>query len=290
MGPSLHRLSAVCLLVSSLAPAALAAQERERVEDARSVVNGRVTDHATGAFLSRVDVTLSRVGSDARGEVRLTGDNGTFRFSDVDPGAYTLRAGTPGYRVAEHLIVVEPAKEVHVVIPMSPEAIRLEPLIAITAREGRFMDGFEDRRAAATSHSVFFTHHEIQELNAQFITEVLWTVPGLAVQSARLATDRAVLPMQSGLTPSGSTSGRCMALYVNGTLVTGDVPYDDIFPPEDVAALEIYSVQHEVPAQFQLPGACGALVIWLRDRTFGSMWKRLIAGVGVGSLLFLLLQ
>ena len=81
-----------------------------------------------------------------------------------------------------------------------------------------------------------------------------------------------------------------MPVFVNGSLVSGDVPYDDIFPPEDVAALEIYALQHDVPAQFQLPGSCGALVVWLRERSFAPAWKRLIAGVAVGGLLFLLVE
>ncbi|MEX0906851.1 MAG: carboxypeptidase regulatory-like domain-containing protein, partial [Gemmatimonadota bacterium] len=225
-----------------------------------------------------------------RSWTRITADNGTFRFSGIAPGDYVVSVELPGYAVAVHEIRITAGTEVRMAIRLSPQAILLEPLVAVTTRRPQFMQGFEARRAQATRHSGFFTHDEIQDLHARYITEVLWTIPGIVVPPLQLSGGSFAVPMQSGLTPSAMNGGRCMTLFVNGTQVEGAVPYDEIFPPEDVAALEVYGLQHDVPAQFQRPGGCGALVVWLRERSFASVWKRLFAGLGVAGVLLLLTQ
>jgi hypothetical protein len=77
---------------------------------------------------------------------------------------------------------------------------------------------------------------------------------------------------------------------------TPGAPYDDIYPPEDIAAIELYTTAHETPQQFQVnhPNICGALVIWLREpepweEPEGTSWKGLVLG-GALTVMTLLLR
>lgn len=287
-----HRVLTLVILLSAL-PAVLLAQTAEQLRATLSIVGGHVVDE-TGNPIAEARVAIAPVEPLEYGAAsRFSADDGSYRFEDLAAGTYVISAEAAGYGRAEHELTIETASDVTVIFRLTPAAIQLEPLVAVTERDAWFMDGFEERRAEARATSGFFTHDEMQEMNAKYINEVLFTVPGVDARPRRLPTMRATttaLPFMGAFPRITDGRPNCLNLFVNGHFVGGEVPWDDIFPTEDIAALEVYGMSHDLPPQFHRPGGCGALVVWLREREYPSVWKRLLAGAGVVGAVFLLVQ
>ncbi|MEX1184426.1 MAG: carboxypeptidase-like regulatory domain-containing protein [Gemmatimonadota bacterium] len=296
-----HRVSAVVVLLCA-APAALLAQTADQLRATLSIVSGHVVDEA-GNPIADARIALAPVEPRPYGAAnRVSGEDGSYRFEDLAADTYVISVEATGFGAAEHEVTIVTASDVTVIFRLSPSAIQLEPLVAVAERDAWFMDGFEERRAEAKTHTGFFTHDEMEEMNAKYITEVLWTVPGVNVRSRSMifaapgGSSRGPYawsrprPLEEGGALRPLVGPGCLALFVNGHHVGGAVPYDEIFPPKDIAALEVYGLQHGVPAQFHRPGSCGALVVWLREREYPALWKRLLAGAGVASAVWLLVR
>ncbi|HZD03401.1 MAG TPA: carboxypeptidase regulatory-like domain-containing protein, partial [Longimicrobiales bacterium] len=209
---------------------------------------------------------------------QTTAEDGLFRFDDVPPQSYLLVVTSLGYHRFEDSLQVQPGREIRLVVHLSASPLELEPLMVVTARRPAFMDGFEERRSHARLHTAFFTHDEIQELDPRDVTELLRTVPGTFVAPG-LFGDRL---MVDGDVTRG---GHCRPdVWVNGLLMIGGPSYNDVYPPDDIAAVELYAIEHDVPQRFKGPRRCGALVIWLRERgpdeQFPAAWKRWLAALG----------
>ena len=84
-------------------------------------VSGRVIDGGTGEPLARIQVRLT-------GAQRATGtdENGTFSFSDLEKGPYTLQAAGVGYRPLTTKITVADAGNTFVELLLPPELLRQE--------------------------------------------------------------------------------------------------------------------------------------------------------------------
>ncbi|MFC1543672.1 carboxypeptidase regulatory-like domain-containing protein [Gemmatimonadota bacterium] len=62
---------------------------------------GQVTDHGTGEPLAGVTIALMDVLSEQVFHQGSTGTDGRFRFANVPPGRYNVRAIMPGYKTVE---------------------------------------------------------------------------------------------------------------------------------------------------------------------------------------------
>jgi hypothetical protein len=70
------------------------------------------------------------------------------------------------------------------------------------------------------------------------------------------------------------------------------LPVDEMYPPDQIEAIELYTTRHEVPAEFAGRG-CGALVIWLRERDpseFLPSWQRWLVALGAVAATILLVR
>ena len=267
-------------------PGPLGAQLTEQLLSTLSTVAGRVVDHESSSPLAGASISITPVEPGAPGAAtRFSDDDGAFRFTNLAPGDYVLSVSSPGYHSAEHGLPVAAGSDVRLLVRLSPSPIELEPLVVVTERRPWFMDGFEERRADARLHTGFFTQDEISALHARYISDVLFTVPGVAVRPRLFGS-----PVVQ--TPYAGRPGNCMNVFVNGSFVGGNgsfgggaVPYDDMYPPDDIAALEVYALAHDLPQQFDRPGGCGAIAIWLRVRgpeeQFAPAWKRVLIGLGI---------
>lgn len=272
------------LLLGLLAahPVPLLGQGGEQELRGPSIVAGRIVDHESGRPVAGATVSLAagRPGVTGAG-TRTTTEEGLFRFDDVPPEAYLLVVTSLGYHRFEDSLQVQPGREIRLVVHLSASPLELEPLMVVTARRPAFMDGFEERRAHARGriHTAFFTREEIQEVSPRDITELLYPVPGTYVTPGTFG-DRL---MVDGDVTRG---GYCRPdVWVNGYLTVGGPSYNDVYPPEDIAAVELYAIEHDVPQRFKGPSRCGALVIWLRERgpeeQSPAAWKRWLAALGV---------
>jgi hypothetical protein len=71
------------------------AQQQTETAPATGRISGRVIDASTGLPMKRAQVTLN--GAQGRGRVFLTDDLGSFDFTDLAAGRFTLRAAKAGY-------------------------------------------------------------------------------------------------------------------------------------------------------------------------------------------------
>lgn len=66
-----------------------------------ATLSGTVTDGTTGEAIQDATVTLSETGESTR-----TDENGSFNFSNVEPGSYSISAKASGYQTAEETVEV----------------------------------------------------------------------------------------------------------------------------------------------------------------------------------------
>src|SRR5215467_6896642 len=91
-GKSITQTAVACLLllyVSSFAEAQLAT----------GTIAGTIQD-ATGAVIPGVTVTLSSPGIIGGSQTAITTENGTYRFTRLVPGTYSVKAELSGFRAA----------------------------------------------------------------------------------------------------------------------------------------------------------------------------------------------
>jgi len=111
------RLIATGLLMCALtAVAAVGQQTAPATQTVPAIVQGTISDPA-GQVLPGVQVTLAQVG--ARPVVTLTDARGVFRFEDVRPGMYSLRAAHAGFKVAVLEVTVMPGQLLQVAFRMT---------------------------------------------------------------------------------------------------------------------------------------------------------------------------
>ena len=253
-----------------------------------STVAGRVLDHESGVGVGAAVVSLGPLVAGSRGPgTRATDDEGAFRFVDVPPGRYLVTVTSLGYRALTDTLEVDADSEVRVAVRLSARPIALEPLVVTARRRPAFMGGFDERRAKGSSHAAFFDRDEIEEANPRVLSEMFTTVPGVEIRRGGLSDS---IVVQGDPT----TSRACRPdLFVNGnlTVVPEGFGVDDLFPPRDVEAVELYTILHDVPSRFRGPSRCGSLLVWLREEGEGerpASWMRWLAGlVALGATVLL---
>jgi hypothetical protein len=230
----------------------LAGQERRdgSVDPGVGVLQGTVVDHETRDPVWGAAVSLRAGPSGTRGRgTRVTGDAGRFLFRDVPQGSYLLSVTVQGYRTMVDTVEVSAEVELELLLPLSTEPIRLEPIIVIAERRPPPRRDYERRRL---SRSVFIvTREEIEERNPRLLTEMLNRTPGGIVLSTP---------------PFGYTlflRGQCRpGIWVDGMKVPYVDSIDQLISPRDVEAVEVYH-GFELPVEFGVD-PCGGVLIWTR--------------------------
>lgn len=234
-------------------PILLAAQER-------GTVTGTVT------IADRTPVAHARVRLVGTTGVAMTGIEGRFHVAGVPPGRQTLEVGLLGYRTILVPVEIEAGKILHVQVMLELEPVPLKPLeVRAPAAQPLEPSGFYERRARGGGH--FFTREQIQRMQPRLFTDVLRRVPGMHIQpvTGPFGTSEVV---QAGRSAGVSGSRPCPVLYfVNGVPfpVAADIGINHFIPPDDVAAMEVYSGLSWLPPEFHstmLNARCGVIVIW----------------------------
>lgn len=238
----------------------LSAQERAD-STSLSIVSGLVLDEESGGPVPGATVSLRRYGApDGFAGSRVTGNDGRFSFEGIASGDYVLGLTGIGYHPLTDSTSVPPGSHVRIAARLSVSPLALEPIVAVSPRRPAFMDGFEERRAQAGRHAGFFTREEIEERSPRDISELVRSVPGNFNEAS-------LFGQRIRVVGNVASRRRCSPpVFVNG--IYTPVAYDDLYSPEDIAAVELYTIDHETPSRFKrdYPLTCGgALVIWLRE-------------------------
>lgn len=225
-------------------------QDRSTEPEPGVLVQGTVVDHETGDPVWSAAVSLAPGPSGTRGMgTRVTGENGRFLFRGVPPGTYRLYVTVQGYRKMTDTLQVSTDENLELLLPLSVDPIRLDPIIVMAERVRSPRRDYERR---SRSRSVFLvTREEIEERRPRLLTELLNRMPGGIV----VATP-----------PHGYTlllRGQCRpGVWMDGVRLTGVVSIDQLLSPHDVEAVEVYH-GFELPVEFGV-NTCGGILIWTR--------------------------
>lgn len=136
-------------------------------------ISGRITDR-TGAVIARVTVTLR----DAAGKTRqtTTGEDGSFRLSDLPPGQYGLTAAAAGFKTNQQSIELKPS-----------ELAMLEPKMDV----GMASEVVEVTGAAVTMET------ESASLSSQRVSELPRAIPSSLPVAATVSHGKRFLSLDS---------------------------------------------------------------------------------------------
>lgn len=265
-------------------PSALVGQERsDRSGEVETVVQvgGQVLDNESEEPVKGAAVSLAAGPSGTRGVgTRVTGDDGRFLFQSVPAGVYRLYVTILGYRRMSDTLQVSPEEDLELILPLSRDPIRLEPIIVTAERRVPPRRDYERR---ALSRSVFLvTREDIERAHTNEMSDLLNAVPG-----------GIVVPTP----PYGYTlllRGQCLpSVWLDGVKVPYVTSIDQFMSAHDVEAIEVYH-GFELPVEFGVD-PCGGILIWTRmgkpDRSgegSGQIFGRMILAVGLAVLGFIM--
>lgn len=218
-------------------------------------VRGVVRD-SMGMGILGVQVTLP--GSSMVAE---TDELGRFELARLEPGMTFVRFRRLGFRPDTAALLVIAGQ----VVPMNRVLRRVEIALTPVVVYGRaaltgWRQGFYARRDLGTGH--FMTKEDIEKRNPGNLTDMLRTVPGVAL-----------VPSNGFIRNQVRFRGRRCAPLVwldGGPLSAGEFDLDAL-SPRSIEAMEIYTGTNNTPAQYAAsPGAmrgCGTILIWSREGT-----------------------
>lgn len=230
------------------------------------LLRGRALDAVSGEPLPAVRVTILNAGGRVLGRVE-SDTAGGFALELASPGRVRLLGERAGYlRSRSGQFFVAAGEEVDLELRMSSAPMTLDPVF-VTARQGAArvraleLAGFYEREASGFGR--FLHRDDIGAGRSANLGQVLRRQPGLDLYMARQGR-QLVYFTRSQMGVSGAP---CIpVIFVDGVKIT----YDDInhvVMPEDVAALEMYRSQGEMPPQFfSTEARCGLLLFWTRTR------------------------
>lgn len=236
----------LCCVVAFAALSAAGAQAQRRGAGALS---GQVVNRETREPIAGVRVLLvgTRIAS-------FTDSAGRFGMEGLSSGEVNFEARAIGYRMGRWQVVLPVGLEIERVFEMEPVNIALDTITVAAAldRNWRSAEAFESRRRRGIGF--FITKEMIEERQANNITDLLQTVPGL-IGTCRAGTcDVQMMASGRNCRPE---------FFLDGYPATGATGWD--FPARTIGAVEIYRSVHEVPPEYQRSNLrCGVIAMWSR--------------------------
>lgn len=243
---SLARVLVPSLVAVALAaaPAVLQAQVREA-----SIV-GRVTEKGSGAPVQGAAIVLKGTSHRA-----LTDDSGLFQLESVPSGHHTLAVHYLGLESRQFPVEISARETLNVSFSLEAKVLPVAELVVTVDQTTPVskLTGFYRRSEQGPGY--FLTRSEIEEMPALETTDLLRRVPGIDVGHRNRA----------GVTPvtMGRRDGCVPRFYIDGAYAS----YFNVdnLQPRDIAGMEIYRGNSEVPIRFKHGDRCGVIVVWTRD-------------------------
>lgn len=279
--PCARALLAALVAVLMAGSAKLHGQQRGRPVQARIpgvTVQGEVIDHETGGPVRGAAVSLTGGISGSTGlGTRVTNAAGRFLFRDVAAGSYRLTVSILAYRDMVDTVHVAGSADIDLVLPLSVDPVRLEPILVTGER------AFPGRRGMVRRGQAAFTvtRQQIEDRHPFYVTDLLVLVPGGRILRGSGAGNRLLL------------RGSCLpGIWIDGIRMPDGGRIDRLIGPNDIEALEVYHAL-ELPVELG-SHPCGGIVVWTRvgpsqttegsavpDSGRGSFWRRLAMASGL---------
>lgn len=247
-------LSMLALTISLGASLRASAQEPRMPEppalDTAQLI-GQVVSAIDGQAIPGAVVSLLGSGMGA-----ISDSSGNFRIPLTIAGTDTLEVRFVGYESGTVEVYLEPNRVTRLVLLLSPTTVRVAELnVEIERSETpNLYTGFYRRKNKGIGH--FITPEQIARRQPRYTTDMLRSVPGLAVGAsrggrARVTVTRELIPCEP-------------VVFIDGLYVPS-MPVDDILA-NDLGAIEVYTGPSQVPAQYAnlAPTSCGAILVWTR--------------------------
>jgi hypothetical protein len=219
-------------------------------------ISGKVAD-TTGAAIVGASVTATQIEKNIERMV-VTDEEGRFRFVDLQPGTYKVRATSQGFGAKEHIDIVTIAgQNVNLDFALAPAGVQVEQTVTV---------GGDDAPAVDTTRTVVggtVTEREIEELPnvTRNPLDLVFTLGGVTeepLSTRDLANDRG----QRGVNAPGTTPEEAGvfalsggAAYSNNITIDGLDNNDDRtagfrFQPSIEAVSEVQVITNQFSAEY----------------------------------------
>lgn len=241
-----HRL----VLASALAAAVvLPASTSAAVQSGDASIVGQITSHMTDEPVSGAAVVLRGTEHEA-----VTTEDGIFAMEDLPAGNHELVVHYMDMESRVFPVRLERRQPLTVDFTVDMQVIpvaSLEVTVEQRPPRGKLHDFY---RRAANGPGYFITREDIEDRPIARPTDILRRVPGLDIGARRGGRTPVTMGRRDGCVPD---------FYLDGARA----PYFDIdnLEPMDIAGIEVYRGNSEVPIRFKHRDRCGVIVIWTRD-------------------------
>jgi len=212
-------------------------------------VRGRVTTADGKPFVSAVARVLGS------GMAVRSDSGGVFRITDAAAGTQTVEVRALGYDPIRQQVQLVPGEPFTASFTLAKSRVTLDTVRVVAGRKlPPDIEAIERRwrRGLGT----ILDGRTVRERTATNLTSALWSIPGV-----RLGTR---FGYGNTIYLRGNGGQECIPpIYLDGFRFIADgLSLDEIVPPSDVAALEVYPRPMQRPAEFTDLGDCGVLAVW----------------------------
>ncbi|MEO8560539.1 MAG: carboxypeptidase regulatory-like domain-containing protein [bacterium] len=221
----------------------------------------RLTGHVRReARDERVSAQVAIRGSDGAERMAVTDADGAFALDELPAGTRMLEVRAIGYQ-PKHVVVDLVAGETTALDVVLDNHVPVLDTLRVRAREPeRDWTGFTERSRGPFGS--FMNEARIKSMRLTTATDLLRTMPGVQIIPTVSARGGIITTRGANLfnTP-------CMPdVYVDGVQVPDGAASLDLYArPTELVGIELYVDMASVPVQYHR-GACGAVVVWTRNR------------------------
>ena len=236
------------------------------------VIVGVVTD--TG-LVALPYVAISILGTNL---LVTTGPNGRFLINIARAGRYYLIVRRVGYQPLSADVQVSAGDTLRLALSLDRLVTELKTVTVEAPHLSPRMVEFEERRRLGMGQ--FMTQAEIEKRNSIFATELLRSFTSLRLKgvggtlgspgyyAVSLREGGTPLKKQLMTVPGDSGfQGTCLMQVVVDGIPQGS-PYnlDNLPPPKEIAAIEVYAGPATIPLRFKgYDRNCGVILVWTRE-------------------------
>jgi len=228
-------------------------------------LGGKVVAAENGQPISRATVALRETE-----EVRLSGEDGSFRFSSVPVGSVTLNVALLGFADSEGVLVIGGGQILDVEVRLSPQPIEMDPIVVVATRLEINVMLADVRRRAERGWGTVLMEKELEaRRSVTRTTDILQEYGATVIGSTE--RERALYFRRTSCGP---------VVYIDGIKVThgsrskspfgsgGEIDSAqavNMVHPLNIEAMEIYRGPAQTPGEFLDSNAqCGVILIWTK--------------------------
>lgn len=198
------------------------------------------------------------------GTVVRTDSSGVFRIGDAAAGTQTVEVRAVGYDPVRRVVELRPGDPLAMRVSLTKARVVLDTVRVVAGR--RLPPEIEAvERRWRRGVGVILDGATVRERTSTNLTSVMWGVPGV-----RLGTRNGygnTIYMRGGggvecIPPIYLDGFRFLAAGATLSRFTDGISLDEVVPPSEVGAIEIYARPAQRPAEYSDTSDCGVVVVW----------------------------